>query len=77
MMLITIMEEATTNTMVITIMVDSGETMEDIDEMDMLVITITMDSITQILNQREISVKCFVSSATTRAIMPMSARKED
>ena len=77
MMLTATMGEITTNTMVTTTMVDSEEIMEDIGEMDMLAITIAMGIIVQILNQREISVKCFVSSATTRAIMPMSAQKED
>ena len=53
----TIVEEATTNIMGITILVDSRETMEATGEMDMLAIIITMDITAQILNTREISAK--------------------
>ena len=74
-MLTATMGEITTNTMVTTTMVDSEEIMEDIGEMDMLAITITMDIIVQTLNQSEISLKCFATSATIRAIMPMIAQK--
>jgi hypothetical protein len=45
--------------------------------MDMLDITITMDSIAQILNPGRISAKCFASSATTRAIMPQIALRRE
>ena len=51
--------------------------MEDTGEMDMLDITITMDSIDQILNPRRISAKCFVSSAITKAIMPQNALRRE
>ena len=71
----TLVEEAATNIMVITIMVDSEETMEATREMDMLATIITVDSTVQILNPRKISAKCFATSATTRAIMPMNAQK--
>ena len=53
----TIVEEATTNIMGITIVVDSREIMEAIREMDMLAIIITMDSIALIQKTREISAK--------------------
>ena len=75
MMLTATMGEITTNIMATTTMVDSGEIMEDIGEMDMMAITITMGIIAQILNLRRTSAKCFVSSATTKAIMPMSTQK--
>ena len=53
----TIVEEATTKIMGITIVVDSREIMEAIREMDMLAIIITRDSIAQIQKTREISAK--------------------
>ena len=53
----TIVEEATTKIMGITIVVDSREIMEAIGEMDMLAIIITRDSIAQILKTRGMSAK--------------------
>jgi len=45
--------------------------------MDMLDITITMDSIAQILNPGRISARCSATSATTRDIMLMNALRRE
>ena len=67
------MEEAATNPMVTTTMVDSRKIIQDTGEMDILAIIITMDSLVPILNQRKISVKYSTTSATARTIMLMNA----
>jgi len=70
----TIVEEVATDTMVITIMVDSGETIEATREVNMLVITIAMDSTAQIPNTRRILAKWCASIVGRQAIMQMTVR---
>ena len=66
------MEEVTTSIMIT--MVDPREAMEIIREMDLLSITITIDTTVQILNT-EISARCSATNARTRVITPMSAQQ--
>ena len=69
---ITVREEVTTSIMIT--MVDPREAIEIIKEMDLLAITITMDTTVQILNTK-ISVRCSVTNARTRVITPMTAQQ--